>query len=114
MPNNATLTLRCPTKGHSLVEVIYETGKPFAYCKEYATRLVLDDNQPKAIPLRFFSKTQPGGGFSSRYDLLEEYPDKTIITVVCKCGRRNVSLAHVLDLVQQGVTGKTLTDSNTF
>jgi hypothetical protein len=103
MTNNASLTLRCPDKGHKLAEVVYENGKPFAYCRESGT-YVTNDPSRQGTP-----KT-----FTTRWDLLEEYPDSTQVIVACRCGRRMVSLADVLDRVQAGKTGKTLTHSQMF
>jgi hypothetical protein len=111
MPNNATLTLRCPDKGHKLVEVIYERGKPMAYCQEYVTRLVLSPaGEPKAIPARSMPRNAEGQPFATIYDLQEEAPDRTQVTVVCKCGRRTVALAPLLDEVLTGTKTKMLAD----
>jgi hypothetical protein len=96
--SDATLTLRCPTKGHTLAEVIYEQGKPFGFVRESATYITND-------PYRLGAPKT----FVTRWDLLEEYPDRTQIMASCRCGKRLISLATLLDLVKSGQRGKTLT-----
>jgi hypothetical protein len=98
--NNATLTMRCPTKAHTLAEVIYEQGKPFAYVRESATYVTYDPNRPGT------PKT-----FVTRWDLLEEYDDRTQVIAACRCGKRMIALATLLDLVKSGQRGKTLTNA---
>lgn len=100
MPNNATLTLRCPTKGHKLVEVFWHRGKPMAHCREsgiYVTRDPYRIGAPKT--------------FVTEWDLYEHANDPTHVHVACRCGTRNVSLREVLDLVEAGSTGKHLTNA---
>jgi hypothetical protein len=101
MPNNATLTVRCATKGHNLAEVIFEQGKPFAYVRESATYITKDPDR-QGTPKTFIV----------RHDLLESEGETVI--VACRCGRRTLSLTSVLHQVQNGGRGKTLTDSATF
>jgi hypothetical protein len=115
MPNNASLTLRCPEKGHKLAEVIFERGRPMAYCQEFVTRLLLSaDGEPRAIPARSMPRNSEGQPFATVYDLNEEAHDRTHVTVVCKCGKRTVPLALLLDEVSTGNKNKILADQKVW
>jgi hypothetical protein len=99
----ATLTLRCSQAGCKLIEVIYEQGKPFAYCNEIAYLALMHDDEGGPHPRKA----------RTRWDLLEEYPHSTTVQVGCKCGSRFVSLNPLTDMIKEGRTGKVLTVSTT-
>jgi hypothetical protein len=106
MPNSS-LTVRCPKKGHMLIEVQHERGKPMAYCREILTELVKDPSgEVKSILKRSMPKNENGQTFATVFDLLEEEPHSTTVITSCQCKTFHVSLKSLLDDVRAGKRGK--------
>lgn len=99
--STTTLTYRCGRNGCKVAEVVWEKGKPMAYVKESLALGKLHAGRPHAHQRALITC----------HDLLES---DEVVTGICKCGRRPLSLSQLRSDVQAGRTGKVvLTDTPT-
>lgn len=101
MPNNATLTMRCPDQGHKLLDVTYENGTPIAVVNIVAHHVKVRDDEAQTYP-----RTT-----TARIGLAAIDDASLTVDAGCRCGHVLIDLVQVRQMVADGHTGKAFPDS---